>query len=150
VTASQQAAPGGERPAGRGASRLRRSRRGVIGWIILIVIVAAVAFLLPLPFAYSGTVASTSVAGQGASLNETFANGASISGTWSAPAHGPIAFSIVSDSGTHVYTGNGVTGTYSFTANGGTYRFYAVSAFPENVSVSGTSTETAAEYVGSL
>ncbi len=132
------------------ARRLRGSRRGLLGWIILLVILAAVAFLLPLPFPYSGSLLTKSPAGFGTDLNESFPNGAEISGSWSAPGAVPVLLTISTASGAMVYEANGTGGAYSFTSNGGDYEFSAVSPAAVLVSVHGTSDETIVQYLDSL
>jgi hypothetical protein len=109
---------------------------------VLLVLIGLVFFVIPLPIPFSGSFQTASLGGGGGMYSSSFTNGSSVSGSWSASSTQPVALVIVSASGAHVFAGDGASGSFQFTSNGGSYEFAGTSLVPETVSVSGSVSET--------
>lgn len=136
-----QGAPYGGRPSPV-APATPASHTAAIVVVILIVILLVVMFVVPLPIPFSGRFTAASLGGGGSTYSQSFANGTTISGSWSTSFSEPVALVVVSTSGIHVFAGDGSTGSFSFISDGGTYQFAATAAIPVNVSISGSDSET--------
>jgi hypothetical protein len=71
---------------------------------------------------------------------QNFTSNAQVSGTWSSSTGQPVTLIIIDSAGVHMSSSLGGSGTFAFVASDSPYAFVAVSALPDTVSVSGTST----------
>lgn len=123
--------------------RQSKAARNAVAFVLVLLLIVFIAFVIPFPDDFSGTATTD---GGVYALNIT--QGAPVTGTWSASSTQPVALAIVGPGGASVFGGDGASGSFSFTSNGGQYVFSAISLVPETVSVQGSFPATIVKWAG--
>lgn len=111
----------------------RRALYVLLGVAVVVVVVLLALFLVPVAHPFSASLA-TSGDTPGVDLI-TFPSGAPVHGTWTSSG-GSVQFEIVGFG--HLYSENGTSGAFSFTATLSFVEFEAISSGSATVSVSGS------------
>ncbi len=123
--------------------------RDVLIGLTIAAIGALLLFWLPLPTAFSGVFSASSGPGPASAMayDRSFPT-TTVTGTWSTEPPVAIHLVVTSPTGNTVFSGQGPTGSFSFSATHGVYTFSATgSSVPAVVGIRGTAYETPWQWV---